>query len=132
MKLTRLLAATPNTFHSSCSPALTLSLHLPRPPLQAAREKVREADEVARRYWEMRDQAKALEDHAKAVASEAAAEARDAQKKRKEVSNSEGVCRALEQSVGALSCTLGLMRVCKEERVCLWVGVGGWVGWGTA
>lgn len=43
---------------------------------------MKEADDIARKYWEVRDEAKALEEHAKAVAGEAAAEARDAQKKR--------------------------------------------------
>lgn len=47
---------------------------------------MREADELAKRYWEVRDQAKALEAHAKQVAAEANEEERDAEKKRVTVS----------------------------------------------
>ncbi|KAI7837217.1 hypothetical protein COHA_008943 [Chlorella ohadii] len=49
---------------------------------QAARREMREADELAKRYWEKRDGAKKMEEQAKALASEAASEARAAQKAR--------------------------------------------------
>jgi predicted nucleic acid-binding Zn-ribbon protein len=52
------------------------------PVVQAAAEKMREADELAKKYWAARDEAKALEDHAKRVAAEANEEAKDARDKR--------------------------------------------------
>ena len=54
--------------------------------LQNARSKVKEADELAKRYWAVRDESKRLESYAKRLAGEAADDARDAIKKRNEVS----------------------------------------------
>lgn len=49
---------------------------------QAAEAKVHEADEIAKKYWAARDEAKRLDDQAKTLAAEAAEEAKDARNKR--------------------------------------------------
>ncbi|GAB4823705.1 hypothetical protein N2152v2_010751 [Parachlorella kessleri] len=53
--------------------------------LENARAKVKEADELAKRYWAVRDESKRLESYAKRLAGEAADDARDAIKKRNEM-----------------------------------------------
>lgn len=71
--------------------------------MQSAKRKVKEADDIAKQYWAVRDEAKRLEEHAKEVAGEAADEARDAQKKR----------------VTVRCCMHSRGRMCGKQALCL-------------